>query len=134
MQTRKQFQLPVQDVQFLDSYGCHWEAINDGSQWVLILDFPTIHPGYNYATVTTAIRIETAYPKAQLDMVYFYPELLRKDGKPLKATQAKQKIDGKEFQRWSRHYSKRHPFVPGEDGLERHVLTIEDWLIREFDG
>ena len=82
--------------------------------------------------MTAAIRIETGYPKAALDMVYFHPAITRKDSKPIGATQATQAIDGKTFQRWSRHYTKENPWVIGEHSLETHIWAIEDWLMREF--
>ena len=54
-------------------------------------------------TVTAAIRIETGYPNTELNMVYFFPALARMDGKPIGATDAPQPLDGKTYQRWSRH-------------------------------
>ena len=80
MALRRDFDLLVQDRTFLDEYGCPWESVVDGSQWVLIHEFPT-HGEYDHARVTAAIRMETGYPKAELNMVYFSPALLRKDGK-----------------------------------------------------
>jgi hypothetical protein len=103
----------------------------DGSPWVLIHDFPTSE-GYNHPRVTAAIRLETGYPGAELNMVYFFPALARKDGKPIGATQAVQEIDGKGFQRWSRHRTGQNPWRAGEDNLGTHVILIEDWLEREF--
>ncbi len=99
---------------------------------MLLHDFSTICDGYDHETVTAAIRIETGYPKAALDMVYFHPAIARKDGQPIRATQATQAINGKNFQRWSRHYTKKNPWIIGEHNLETHILAIEDWLMREF--
>ena len=132
MDTRRQFDLLEEDETFLKEYGLPWETIVDGSRWVLIHKFKT-PPGYNHEYVTAAIRIETGYPNAQLDMVYFYPALARTDGKPIGATDAKQKLDGKEYQRWSRHRTSENPWVAGRDGLGTHVILIEDWLEREFE-
>ena len=52
----------------LEEYGLIWETIVDGSRWVLIHEFPT-SDGYNYPRVTAAIRLETGYPVAELEMV-----------------------------------------------------------------
>ena len=68
MELRRHFDLPEEDCVFLDGYGCQWETVVDGSHWLLLHDFPTICDGYNHETVTAAIRIETGYPKAALDM------------------------------------------------------------------
>lgn len=132
MKQRRQFDLFEEDEVFLKEYGLPWETIVDGSQWVLIHKLRT-PPGYNHECVTAAIRIETGYPNAQLDMVYFYPALARTDGKPIGATDSKQILDGKEHQRWSRHRTPENPWVAGRDGLGTHVILIEDWLEREFE-
>lgn len=133
MSVRRDFDLLPQDKQFLDEYGHPWETILDGSQWVLIHEWPT-HEGYNHPYATVAIRMETGYPNTELNMVYFSPALARKDGKPIGATGSTQVIDGKTYQRWSRHRTPQNPWRAGLDGLDTHVMLIEDWLTREFDG
>jgi hypothetical protein len=133
MTLRCQFDLLPQDQQFLDEYGLSWETIVDGSQWVLIHNFPTLHEGYNQESVTAAIRLETGYPITALDMVYFDPPLARKDGRAIGATEATQQIDGRTFQRWSRHRTEVNPWKPGQDSIGSHVILIEDWLAREFE-
>ncbi|MFT3938236.1 E2/UBC family protein [Rhodopseudomonas sp.] len=132
MPLRRQFDLPPEDIKFLDDYGLPWETVIDGSMWVLIHDFPT-PPGYNHAKVTAAVRIETGYPNAELHMVYFFPALLRRDGHPIRCTDAQQHLDGKNFQRWSRHRTAANPWRIGQDNLGNHVFLIEDWLEREFE-
>ena len=132
MGLRRDFDLLPQDEKFLEEYGLPWETISDGSQWVLIHEFPT-HDGYNHLRVTAAIRMETGYPNTELNMVYFFPALARQDGRAIGATQAKQVIDGKTYQRWSRHRTAQNPWRPGVDGVDTHVLLIEDWLAREFE-
>jgi len=129
---QQQFQLPNSDISFLIDYGLKWETIIDGSQWVLIYEFP-IPEGYNHSTITTAIRIEMGYPAAQLDMVYFNPGLMRLDGKQIGATQNLQQISGKSFQRWSRHRTSQNPWIEGQDNLGSHIILIEEWLTREFE-
>ena len=131
MSLRRQFALPPEDEEFLNHYALPWETIVDGSPWVLVHNFPT-HAGYNHATVTAAIRIETGYPNAELHMVYFFPALARTDGKPIGATQTVQQLDGKSFQRWSRHRTPQNPWKIGRDTLGTHIILIEDWLEREF--
>jgi hypothetical protein len=132
MTLRRQLELLPDDRQFLEEYGLPWETIVDGSQWVLIHDFPT-HEFYNHPRVTAAIRLETGYPHNELNMVYFFPALARKDGRPIGATDATQTLDSKSFQRWSRHRTAQNPWKIGRDGLGTHVILIEDWLVREFE-
>lgn len=132
MSARRQFTLPEDDIQFLEDYGLAWETINDGSQWLLLDRFPT-GDGYIEKEVTVAVRIETGYPFTPLDMVYLEPALKRTDGKSIPATQATQSIDGRSFQRWSRHRTPQNPWKPGVDNLGSHIHLVEDWLQREFE-
>ena len=76
--------------------------------------------------------VAAGIPRAALDMVFVFPHLARTDGREIGATTARQRIGGHEFQRWSRHYTPENPWVVGVDGVERHVLSIEDWFRREF--
>lgn len=134
MDLRRDFMLPPDDEAFLNGYGCPWETIIAGqTRWVLLHEFWTRHDGYNVERTTAAIRIETGYPKTALDMVWFYPALTRKDGKPIGATQATETIDGKAFQRWSRHRTQANPWIVNEDSLASHIFLIEGWLLREFE-
>jgi hypothetical protein len=132
MALRRQFDLLPDDRQFLEDYGLPWETIVDGSQWVLIHEFPT-HEGYNHPRVTAAVRLETGYPNAELHMVYLFPALARKDGRPIGATEARQSIEGKSFQRWSRHRTAQNPWKIGRHNLGTHIILVEDWLAREFE-
>jgi len=133
MGQRRDFELLPEDDQFLRDYGLEYETVVDGSQWVLIHLFPTQHEGYNHPTVTIAIRLETGYPNTALDMVYVYPPLSRKDGRPIGATEATQVIAGQSYQRWSRHRTTQNPWKPGQDSIGSHVFLIEDWFAREFE-
>jgi hypothetical protein len=129
---RRQFHLPEADRAFLDGLGLRWEALSEaGSLWVMIYGWPLPH-GYGRDAVDIAVKIEAGYPTSPLDMAYVHPPLARVDGVPINATQATQALDGKTFQRWSRHRTGANPWVPGEDSLATHLALIEDWLAREF--
>ena len=128
---RKNFQLPDEDVIFLDELGSDWETINDqGMQWVIIHDYPVAF-GYNHQKISVAIKIETGYPRTPLDMAYFYPSLQRLDGKAINAT-CSQPIDGKQYQRWSRHRTSQNPWREGVDDLSTHLALISFWFEQEF--
>lgn len=130
---RRQFKPLSDDESFLNQYGLPWETIVEGSQWVLIHNFPT-HEGYNHREVSIAIRLLRGYPHTALDMVYVYPWLKRQDGKAIRQISARQQLDSQAWQRWSRHRTPKNPWRPGEDSLETHVYLIEDWFTREFES
>ncbi|MBA3272287.1 MAG: hypothetical protein H0T11_00240 [Chthoniobacterales bacterium] len=128
---RRHFLLPETDMEYLDAQGLHWETvIEPGWQWLLLHDFP-VPDGYNARRVTAAVSICAGYPDAPLDMVYFYPPLARTDGRAINCLTT-QVIDGKSFQRWSRHRTGQNPWRPGEDDLAAHLALVEHWLEREF--
>ena len=129
---RRDFELLAEDAAFLDECGFTWESVADGSQWVLINGFP-LPQGYTETHTTAAVRLESGYPDAQLDMVYFHPAVVRRDGRPIGATNSNQAIDGRQFQRWSRHRTAQNPWIAGQDSLATHIMLIEDWLEREFE-
>lgn len=127
---RREYHLPPNDVEFLDNTYPGWESTSDG--WVLIPNYP-LPAGFTVPQTTVAIQITPNYPSAALDMAYFYPAVLREDGKRIPNTECKVSIDGNDFQRWSRHY------VPGSwrpdiDNLATHLLAMEGWFEKALEG
>jgi len=128
---RKQFNVLSEDREYLDSLNLPWEAIvSQGRNWILIHDFP-LPDGYRNQQTTVAIEIATGYPRAQLDMIYFYPDVGRNDAAKIGAL-SHRNIDGKSFQRWSRHRTATNPWRDGVDNLSTHMALVEYWLEREF--
>ena len=128
---RKDFALLEEDEDYLNSFDLEWETIIEGNRkWILIHNHP-IPEGYNVNTAMMAIQYVPGYPTSQLDMVYFYPNLSRIDNKPITAL-AHQSIQGKIFQRWSRHRTPKNPWRPGIDDLSTHVSLAQFWLEQEF--
>ncbi len=129
---RREFKFNDEEAAYLDTLSPEWETIKDGShRWLLMHDFP-IPEGYTVDKATAAVDIPLEYPIAQLDMVYFYPAIKRRDGKEIRQTQCPMTIDGKTFQRWSRHYTSAHPWDPNGDSIITHIMAIQNWLEREF--
>ncbi len=123
---RKQFELPEEDAEYLDSCALCWETIIVVNEhWLFISDFP-IPNGFSLKKATLAIRIG-GYPQSKLDMAYFSPPISRLDGKPINALTPID-IDGVRFQQWSRHYDWRD----GIDSLVTHLAQVPYWLNNEF--
>lgn len=128
---RKSFLLPEVDQVYIDALNLPWETITDGTgQWLFIHDFP-VPSGYNRPTVLIALMIPPGYPVVQLDMAYFFPHLQRIDGKSI-AAQAFQVIDGRNFQRWSRHRTGENPWRPGIDDISTHLSMVTSWFEKEL--
>ena len=130
---RRDFALPLADREYLDATGFPWEAVKQGGDFWLLLHDMELPAGYTVANASVAIKIEPGYPNAQLDMAYFFPLLARKDGKAIPCADARTQIDGKQWQRWSRHRTPANPWIAGEDSIETHFILVRDWLAREFE-
>jgi hypothetical protein len=129
---RREFVLPEDDIEYLNGLALPWETIASGSsRWLLIHNFP-IPVGYSVSEVTVALMIPPGYPVAQIDMAYFYPHLQLLSGRQIGAL-AFVNIDGKVFQRWSRHRTKSNPWRPGIDDLSTHLASVTSWIRKELD-
>lgn len=128
---RRDFILPQADILHLESCGFPWETVKDqGSHWLIIHDRP-VRSGYNVDRVATALMLPPSYPDGPIDMVYFYPALERIDRTEIGAL-APHQLDGKQWQRWSRHRTPENPWRPGEDDIPAHLTLVDYWLDREF--
>lgn len=141
---RRQFDLPEADREALEDSGYTWESVVDGNVCrIVIHDFP-VPSGYCIESAAASgvqrvgvgkimlnVRIERGYPTAQIDMVYFFPALVRADGRSIAAL-SQDAFDGKTWQRWSRHRTGANPWRVGIDNVQAHLLLVSDWLEREF--
>lgn len=129
---RREFSLPEEDEEWLEGLGLPYELVNEGGVLrVVVSDWP-VPAAYTESRVTANVRIDPGYPDSQIDMVYFYPQLVRRDGKAIGALTT-DAFDGKVWQRWSRHRTPANPWRPGIDNLATHFGLIEDWLERELE-
>lgn len=137
--TRREFVLGDEDRAFLDGLGLAWETLKvpnpvqgrPARLCVVVYDVP-VPDGFNVARAHVAIEIAAGYPTAQLDMAYFNPPLTLPSGRQMARVEAVEKIDGDNWQRWSRHRTGASTWRPGEDNLETHFAFMQDWLLREL--
>lgn len=128
-EVRRDFSLLAADAAFLDGEGFRWRTVVDGARWLIVDDY-ALPVGYNVLNCTLAIEMPSGYPDTQLDMFYCAPDLLA-NGQMPPQTQARQVIDGQQFQRWSRHRGVGCAWTPGVDNLASHFALIELSLSRE---
>ena len=130
---RHQFALAAGDASFLDSLGLSWETLRHANRlWVIIYGVP-MPDGFQVAAADVAVEIAPGYPTAQLDMAYFNPPLACADGRPIAQTQVIEQLDGKGWQRWSRHRVGASVWRPGVDNIESHFDYVQNWLLREIE-
>jgi hypothetical protein len=123
-------QLLEEDLSFLDKIGVVNSIDNGSSDW-LVLRSCTLPDGYNVQNADVAFMIPKQYPAAALDMFYFYPPLTRADGLPIGALTL-QTIEGKDYQRWSRHRTGDNTWDPEIDSISSHYDLMINCLKSEF--
>ena len=128
---RRQFALPQEDLEWLDSTASRYELVAEGGVLRVVLYDFSIPPGYRVQHADLNVRIEPGYPDTQIDMVYVHPALERVDGQPIGAL-ASDRFDGRRWQRWSRHRTPANPWRPGVDNLATHFGLVEHWFQREL--
>jgi len=129
---RRDFQMPQEDVEMLDSNDFQWETVKEGKKQWLIVRGCQIPKGYNQSVADVALLIESNYPSTEIDMAYFYPAVLPANGKTPKNCGSKQPIEGKQWQRWSRH--RKNPqldWIEGVHNVVTHLNQVRGWLERE---
>lgn len=129
---RRDFALLEEEEEFMDKLELFWETVNfNGQNWIFIHDYPVVE-GYNIPSATVAFLLPPTYPASQIDMVYIYPGLQRTDGQPIGAL-SDFPLDGKNFQRWSRHRTALNPWRSNIDNITTHYPLVEAWLLKEFE-
>ena len=68
----------------------------------------------------------------RFDATRLNPPLALRTGRTIACVQAVEKIDGLDWQRWSRHRTGSCVWKPGVDNLESHFAYVQDWLVREI--
>lgn len=127
---RRQLNLPQDDTSFLEAHRFEWETIIERGNWLIIHSYP-VPQGYTLNKVDIAIQISAGYPDTQLDMVYVYPALALQNGRGINALSG-HALDGKTWQRWSRHRTSANPWRPGIDDLSGHLTQINHWFMQEI--
>jgi len=127
-----EYPLPNEDIEYLNA--------NHGDKWYLKLDSLNnpvgliikdykLPDGYHPDQSNLMVLIPSNYPMSGIDMFYFCPDVLRKDGKVLGALTPEKHFD-KRWQRWSRHYEWR----PGIDCIATHISYVRNQLNSELKG
>lgn len=120
------------DRLFLSNLPNEVNVINERNlNWIVIRGHE-LPKGYNVKQADIAILIPPQYPTTQLDMVYFHPALRRTDGQPIGAL-SNQAIEGKVYQRWSRHRKPSNRWNSEIDDVESHLDLMMSCLKAEFD-
>lgn len=119
--------LPESDREYLERAGIAHRVFEEGGMLnVELLEF-SVPDGLNARHVNVLFRLSPSYPDTPPDMWWIIPHLTPVGGGAIPATEVIETIDGRSWQRWSRHLD---PAVwrSGIDGLESYVRLLRNEL------
>lgn len=111
------------DARFLAEKEYEYELFSVTNEVHIVIKgfhFPSEY--YTPSQADVLIKIPTGYPNTQLDMFWVSPEVKLVNGQIPKQTESRETNHGREWQRWSRHYTS--PWRPGVDNLRSFIQSI----------
>lgn len=128
---RREFKLPREDEEYLDSLNLKWEtAIDNGTQWLVIHGW-VLPQGFNVKDASLALSVPSNYPESEINMIYVKPDLAKTDSGIINALTSFT-IFGEPWQQWSRHRTGENPWIIGEDDVSTHLTLADEWFRREI--
>ena len=119
--------LPEPDIAFLEHAGIPHRVFEEGGMLnVELLEF-TLPDGLNAGRANVLFRLSPSYPDTPPDMWWVIPHLTPVGGGQIPATEVIETIDGRSWQRWSRHLDPSL-WRSGIDGLESYVRLLRNEL------
>ena len=122
--------LPSDDEGFRRRGFAPRRVVERGRRW-LIFDVYSLPKGLNPHVVALALEIPPSYPRAEIDMFYCYPAVRRRDGGVIPRTQATEVIEGRTYQRWSRHRGAQSRWDAKTDTVLTHLTLVDGALAVE---
>jgi hypothetical protein len=115
--------LPESDVAFLADRDIDHEVVEDGGMTcVLFRNYP-LPKGYDSDKMDLLVRLQPGYPDVAPDMWWCDPPARRTDGTQIPATEVVEHLLGRNWQRWSRHFTDGQ-WKSGIDGLESFLALV----------
>ncbi|WP_320669553.1 E2/UBC family protein [Patulibacter defluvii] len=122
--------LPDSEVAFLRESSLAYETHLENQMIVLVIkDYP-LPQGYAPATTDLLLRLHPQFPEIGPDMFWMLPFVSYADGGQPPATEQREPIVQRDWQRWSRHFT-TSPWRPGVDNLRSFLTLIRAVLTRE---
>ncbi len=118
------------DLLYLESKGFDFEAVVDANMICVVIKSFSLPPGYEPANADLLLRLPLQFPEVPPDMFWMDPPIRYVGGVVPPATDLLESYVGRQWQRWSRHFS-TSVWRPGVDDLRSYVRLIKTTLERE---
>ncbi len=119
--------LPPNDQGYLDERFPGCSVTNDGGMIAVVVPGFPLPAGFTTGRADLLLRLSPGYPDVHPDMWWFEPYVVRVDGRPIPATDAREQHLGRTWQRWSRHLNPGQ-WRTGIDSLESYLSLVRSEL------
>jgi len=122
--------LADEDLLYLREKEYNFEALEDGGFICVVIRSFSLPSAYTPNTTDLLLRLPPNFPLARPDMFWTFPHVKLVNGaNPQAADQFDVQFQGRQWQRWSRHFEASH-WRPGTDNLKSFLGTIRRELMK----
>ena len=121
--------LPQSDVRYLNDRGVAHDIVTESGMTCVVMSQWPLPNGLDRNAADLLVRLSPGYPDVAPDMWWFCPAVHLANGKALPATNVVEKYLDRQWQRWSRHFTKGQ-WQSGVDGLASFLALIRQDLER----
>ena len=119
--------LPQSDSAYLNERRVAHEIVTESGMTCVVMPQWPLPSGLDHDAADLLVRLSPGYPDVPPDMWWFYPAVHLANSKALPATDAVEQYLGRQWQRWSRHFTKGQ-WQSGIDGLASFLALIRQDL------
>jgi len=117
------------DQAFLDRVAADASVEVEANMTCVVMPQFALPPGFTLAEADLLVCLSPGYPDVAPDMWWFSPAVERADRVSIPATEVRQNIVGREWQRWSRHFN-GGGWLAGTDTLESYIALVRREVIK----
>ena len=125
--------IPQSDITYLNERGIAHEIVTESGMICVVMLQWALPSGLDRAAADLLVRLSPGYPDTPPDMWWFSPAVHLANGNALPATNVIQTYLGRQWQRWSRHFSNGQ-WQSGVDGLASFLALIRKDLEGSVPG
>jgi hypothetical protein len=123
--------LPEPDTNYLKERAPNHSVSTEANMTCVLIPGYPLPEGFDRPHADLLLRLSAGYPDVPPDMWWFDPPVRRMDGQAIPATDAVEHHLGRNWQRWSRHFSAGQ-WKSGIDSIESFMALLRHELDRSL--
>ena len=125
--------LPPDDARYLADRAIAHTITPDSNMTCIVFKDYLLPRGFDREKSDLLLRFSAGYPDVAPDMWWFDPPIKRADGQVIPATEVVETHMGRNWQRWSRHFTAGQ-WRSGIDSLQSYFALIRNELLKAAPG